>query len=333
MQTNASGDNLIMRKKMKIRSGPGKPIRERSKFNLDAIDIREVLDYCGIHYSESGKNVSRGWIGTQCPFPGCPDKSNHCGLSLTSPVVSCYACGNKGNYLTYLGVELGNFGQAIEILERFTPRELRLYKKEENEFNVIKVELPSQAVKEIPKAHADYIKSRGFDPEELTLMYDLYFCEYGKWADRIIAPIYKRNKLVTFTSIDINEDSDLRYKHLRKEESIIHTKNYLYGLEQCTGRTIAVVEGYFDKLRIGAGCVASFGTIITAHQKRLLANYDKSIIIFDGDEAGWVSGKKLADDMSSHQEVELITLEEGMDPDKLPHKDIKELQRILRTRW
>lgn len=306
----------------------------KTQLNLDAIDMREVLDHIGVPFSESGKNVSQGWVGVQCPFPGCGDHSNHLGICLTSPVVSCYNCGGKGNYLTYLGVELGNFGQAIEILQKFTPRELRIYKVEGNEYNVTQVDLPEEATKEILPWHAEYIISRGFDPEELTLMYDLYYCgPTGDWANRIIAPIYKRNRLITFTSIDIEEDSGLRYKHLAKEKSIIHCKNYLYGLEQATGRNIIVVEGYFDKLRIGPGCVCTFGTIITSYQKRLLANYSKSIILFDGDDPGWKSGKKLANDMSSHQEVELITLEEGMDPDKLPDEDITELQRMVKTRW
>ena len=322
-----------MKMKRQVQLRKERKSKGKTQLNFDAIDMREVLSHCGIDYTETGKNVSNGWIGTKCPFPGCNDHSNHLGICLTNPVVSCYKCGGKGNYLSYLGVELGNFGQAIDILQKFTPRELRLYKKEENEYNVVHVDLPEEAVKEIPKAHADYIKSRNFDPKELTLMYDLYFCEYGEWGDRIIAPIYNRNRLITFTSIDINEESDLRYKHLRKEDSIIHCKNYLYGLEQCTGRNIVVVEGYFDKLRIGPGCVCTFGTKVTAHQKRLLAKFDKSIILFDGDTDGWKSGKQLAHDMSSHQEVELITLDEGMDPDKLPEEDIKYLKRILRTRW
>lgn len=320
---------MRMKRQVQIR----KENKGRIKLNLDHIDIREVLDHCGIAYDESGKNVSNGWLGTRCPFPQCPDNSNHMGISLTSPVITCYACGNKGNYLTYLGIKLGDFNQAIDILNKFTPRELRIYKKEENEFNVVHVDLPEYAEKQIPESHARYIKSRGHDPEELTLMYDLYFCEYGKWQDRIIVPIYNRNRLITFTSVDINEESGLRYMHLKKEESIIHCKNYLYGLEQCTGRTVCVVEGYFDKLRIGTGCVCTFGTIITPHQKKLLTQFDKSIILFDGDDPGWKAGKQLAHDMSSHQEVELITLEEGMDPDKLPKEDIKQLKQMLRTRW
>jgi hypothetical protein len=312
-------------------------IRKNSKgkveLNLEAIDMREVLSECGIEYAETGKNISNGWIGTTCPFPGCGDESNHMGICLTSPVCTCFKCGGKGNYLTYLGIKLGNFGQAIDILEKNTPRELRLYRKEENEYNIVKVNLPEGATKIPSRIHTDYLKMRGFDPEALILMYDLHFCEYGEWADRIIVPIYQRNRLITFTSVDASEESDLRYKHLAKELSFIHCKNYLYGLEQCTGRNVIVVEGYFDKLRIGPGCVCTFGTKVTALQKKLLSKFSKSIILFDGDEAGWKNGEQLANDMSSHQEVELITLEEGMDPDKLPKEDIKELKRMLRTRW
>ena len=77
--------------------------KKRNKnLRLEYVDIRAVLDYIGVPYTETGKNVSAGWVGVQCPMPGCSDQSNHMGLNLTSPVCTCYHCGRKGNYLTYL---------------------------------------------------------------------------------------------------------------------------------------------------------------------------------------------------------------------------------------
>lgn len=308
--------------------------KRQEDVNLEFVDIRALLDHINVPYYESGKNVSTGWIGVNCPMPDCDDPSNHMGINLKSPVCTCYKCGKKGNYLTYLAAEVGNWGKAIELIKKFTPIELKMYQDPIEENNISYVNLPEEADKNPSKYQINYLKNRGFDPKELDILCDLYYCSpIGDWANRIIVPIYKRNKLVTFTSVDIAKDSKLRYKHLSKEKSIIHTKNNLYGIEQCTGRNIIVVEGFFDKLRIGAGCVCTFGTKVTPEQKRLLTKFSKVIVLFDGDKAGWINGRKLAVDISAFTEVELITLNEGIDPDDLSKEEIKQLQNIVKTRW
>jgi len=309
--------------------------KKKININLEFVDIKAVLNEIGISYSESGKNVSKGWIGVNCPFPGCGDHSNHLGINLHSPVVTCYNCGNKGNYLTYLAVELKSWDKAVKILQKHTPRELQKHSDLElPENKITHVNLPSEATKTPSKQMIDYLKSRKYpNHKELELMYDFYYCSSGKWVDRIIVPIYYRNRLVTFTSVDTNPESKLRYKHASINDSIIQCKHLLYGLEQVTGRSIMVVEGFFDKLRIGPGCVCSFGTMTTHEQKMLLIKFQKIYVVFDGDNPGKVNGRKLANDLSAYTEVELITLPEGIDPDKLPDADVKELRNMVKTKW
>ncbi len=306
----------------------------KNDLQLEFVDIRSVLDAVGVSYSESGKNVSNGWVGVQCPMPGCGDISNHMGINLGSPVISCYNCGTTGNYLTYLAAEVGSWGKAIDILKEHTPRELKVYSDIGQEGLVTHVDLPPEATKIPTKYHIQYLKGRGFDPKKLDVIYDLYYCgPSGDWANRIIAPIYSRNKLITFTSIDIAKDSYLRYKHLSKEKSIIHCKNHLYGIEQAVGRSVLTVEGYFDKLRIGPGCICTFGTQTTPQQLKLLSRFSKVFIAFDGDSPGRIAAKKLGYNLSAFTEVEIIHLPEGKDPDTLDPKDIKELQNMVKTKW
>ena len=76
-----------------------------------------------------------------------------------------------------------------------------------------------------------------------------------------------------------------------------------------------------------------FGTKTTPEQKLLLSKFNKVIIVFDGDEAGVINGKKLAQEMSAFTEVELIILQDGFDPDKLSKKDINELKQMIKIRW
>ena len=308
--------------------------KRQGRINLEFVDILAVLDEVGVHYSERGKNVSIGWVGVLCPMPGCGDRSTHMGICLKSPVIHCYHCGTTGNYLTYLAAYMHSWDDAIDMLKKHIPRELRAYHEEENTSNITHVDLPEEATKEALPQHIQYLENRGYDHKILETLYDFYYCgPVGDWANRILIPIYKNYKLITFTSIDVEEESGLRYKHLSKELSIIHCKDYLFGLEHATGRILCVVEGHFDKIKIGSNCVASLGTNVTSAQKKLMVGYDKVIIMFDGDEPGRKAGKKLAQDICAFTETELITLDEGMDPDKLPDKDIKEIQQLLRQRW
>jgi len=297
--------------------------RKYKNIQLDNIDIREILDDLEIEYFESGKNVSLGWIGVSCPF--CmDDESNHLGLCLKSPVISCFKCGKTGNYLTYLIEELQSFEKALDILHKHESRELKIPYQRSEQTRSIKVNIPDEAKSIIGNRHANYLKGRRFDPIYLTKKYNLHFCKSsGKWANRIIVPIYNRNKILTYTSIDISKDSKLRYKHLSKELSVVHVKELIYGTEFTNGVICCLVEGIFDKYRIGNGAVTGFGVTLTSKQKLILSKYSKVIIIFDSDQAGIEGANKLANELAPFVNVEILDLPEGTDPDTLSKEDLR----------
>jgi DNA primase len=66
-----------------------------------------------------------------------------------------------------------------------------------------------------------------------------------------------------------------------------------------------------------------FGTKVTAEQKKLLTTFKKVVIAFDGDAPGIENSDKLANDLCVFTDVELLTLPEGDDPDKLCKDDVK----------
>ncbi|MDP8268203.1 MAG: toprim domain-containing protein [Candidatus Tenebribacter davisii] len=304
----------------------GKP---KGKIQLEYIDIRSVLDEIGIDYRESGKNVGTGWIGVCCPFCG-NDHGYHLGICLKSPVISCLKCGKIGNILTYFIEELGSFQKAITILGDSVPRELRSFEAEERE-RAITVELPENAKKEISVYHESYLEGRGYDHKELTEKFNLHFVgpTGGEWRNRIIVPVIKRYKLITFTSVSISDDSNLRYKHLSEEKSVIPIKDYLLGLEFTDGNSCILVEGLFDMMRIGDGAVCGFGVKITSEQKRLLSKFQTVVIAFDGDSAGRTSSENLANDLAPFCDCKIVDLPDGKDPDNLSKGDIKYIRRLI----
>jgi DNA primase len=298
--------------------------RKKGKLHLDSIDIREVLDDLNIHYTEAGKNVSDGWIGVSCPF--CNDQSNHLGVNLIHKTVSCFKCGTSGTVIKYLAEELRSFNKAISVLGDAVPRELRSFDTQARERSV-KVELPKEAHRKITKYHAGYLVGRNFDPMEIGDLYNLHYCgPLGNWANRIIVPIVRQYRLVTFTSVDISDDTNIRYKHLGKEDSIIHAKEWLFGLEHTDGHSVIVVEGLFDMMRIGPGAVCTFGTKVTPEQIKLLSKFNVVKVLFDGDDAGRVNGDRLANNLAPFCDVRLFTMPEGDDPDKLSKDDIRQIK-------
>jgi len=147
--------------------------------DLSSVDIRALFNDLDISYSESGKNVSEGWIGVQCPF--CGDHSNHLGVNIDSKVISCFSCGTTGNVIKYLSEVFSSYHKAINIIKKNIPRELRevaTYTKEKREFK-----WPIHMTSEMPDQHYQYLKKRKFNPEELHKKYNLrYVGPIGNWV-------------------------------------------------------------------------------------------------------------------------------------------------------
>lgn len=299
-----------------------KPRSPRVNYNLEYVDIREVLDSENLDYRTSGKNISSGWIGVNCPF--CDDSGQHLGINLRAKTISCWKCGKIGTVLTYLSYELGSFNKALEVIKRFTPRELIHLEKDMERSGVSKVELPKNAKVGLSEFHKIYLRKRGFDPDILSDKYNLnHVGPVGDFANRIIVPVLRNSRLVTFTSIDISDKTSMRYRHLNDEQSIVPIKHLLFNSETSDKHNIFVVEGLMDCFRIGDGCIPTFGVKFTPEQKRLLVKYPYIKIIGDGDKDGWKFNVSLGNELAAFSSVSYFKLESGLDPDTLSTEEIK----------
>jgi len=306
-----------------------KPRSTHKKLHLENVDIRELLDSENIYYATSGKNVSAGWIGVTCPFPDCGDSTNHCGINIRSKTMSCWKCGRTGTVLTYLSAELNSFNKALEVIKRFTPRELIHLEQDIERSGVSKVELPKNCKPGLSEHHKIYLRKRGFDPDLLADKYNLnHVGPVGDFANRIIIPVMKNYRLVTFTSMDIADETLMRYKHLGDELSIIPIKHLLYNAETSDKHNIGVVEGLCDCWRMGDGFVPTWGVKFTSEQKRLLAKYPNIKIIGDGDKDGWKFNLDLGNELAAFSTLKYYRLEAGIDPDKLTEEEIKYIRNI-----
>lgn len=162
-----------------------------------------------------------------------------------------------------------------------------------------------------------YLINRGFPhPESTGLLYNLRYSisTNDGWGMRIIVPFFMNGELVSWIGRTIDPLQPLRYKNLKKEESVRHPKLCLFKYDTISSKQreynspiLYITEGVFDAMKIEAysSGVEVFATAImttsmTEEQIALLYDvahyYRKIIILLDkGAEAQALS---LADTLS-----------------------------------
>lgn len=295
--------------------------------NLYLFDSERYLDSKGISYSHSGKNVSSGWIGMECPF--CPDgdPSDHLGVDIHNGGISCWRCGTKGSILKLvMKLERCDFETGKKIVNKFS-HDLGQSLHDSIPEQRIDFSLPELTVDSLLPDHAEYLRLRNYDPVKLAHEYNLMSSDFtGDWKHRIIIPIYMRKKLVCFTSRDITGIARSPYVNCPNNRALIQAKNCLYNIDTVSSTAI-IVEGPADVWRIGSGCVALLGVKYTHAQLWLLRGIRRAFVMFDADKQD--KGEELASALSTFiHDVYNIQMKKD-DPGKLLETTVNELRREI----
>lgn len=293
------------------------------------MDIVSLFKDYGIKPSADSHHFSSEFLQTKCVF--CDDPSDHLGWHVSGEFVNCFRCG--GHSIEWALQKLLNLSreQVNVLMKQYEGRgsvAVRDKLNERKEAQAAEIKLPGYPFE---KQHKRYLEKREFDSEYIMKKYQLLGTGVGgEWKYRIIIPIYFRGKLVSFQGRDITDKQRLRYKSLEVEKSVMHYKHTLYGLDECTGDTIVVMEGPFDVWRWGDGAVATYGTAVTEWQVRLLSWYYKVFFLFDAEEEAQRLALKAARKLACMGvKVEVIDLEMGCDPAELTRSEVWELKKEL----
>ena len=290
-------------------------------------DAIQFLDDNNIQYDLEGKNVTEGWANIACPF--CQDNSNHGGFNLAVGYYNCWNCGH--HFLDQLVAELLTVlpYKAKQIVKQYSIDQQRELKKRTTK-RPEKIQLPTGTGK-MKRKHREYLEGRNFDPDKLEKEFDLQGTGHlGPYKFRIIAPIYYKNKLVSYQGRDITGKAENRYKACANEKEVIHHKDILYNLDNAKGDSVIIVEGLFDVWRIGSGGVATFGVNFNQKQIQILIKrYKQFFICFDNEPKANEQARKLAVMLSSlGKEVETVDFGENDFAD-LAQEDADYLKKIL----
>lgn len=300
--------------------------------NLQLFDIKSYLQSRGIKVHTSGKNLSEGWIGIQCPW--CQDKSNHMGINIRSKIYKCWVCKRKGPSTNIvMTTERCSEEDAQEIMEHFvdvsSPWMLKTIDKPKYTGPI----WPPGCTEKFPDPHLAYLRSRNFIPEVVIPKYKLKACyNIGEYKFRIIIPIIMDNRVVAFTSRSIDKNVELRYKTIRKEIALMQPDHWVYNIDSVKD-TVMIVEGPTDVWRLGDGVVSFLGTEGYNGQIYELKRrgIKKAIIMFDAEKQATDLAEKIGVNLDLLGiSTEIVYLMNG-DPAELSQEEGQNLkQEILR---
>lgn len=304
-----------------------KHVQHSARVDVRYLDAIAVLSEANIPYREQGKNIGQGWIGVNCPF--CHDTGYHMGIHLDSKSISCWKCGTTGNILKLMAAITGSFKDGLKLVEKLNVKTLYQKKEIKIKENNTEVQFPRGTRQGLGNVHKNYLKRvRHMNPDYLADTYNLYSTGGdSNMPYRIIVPVVYRYKLLTYTSISVEENPTFRYIHCSNEKSVVFIKHFLYNLESVKQK-VFVVEGIFDAWRMGEGAVCTFGVKPTEQQVQLLAGIPMVNIVFDGDAAGYIGARKLAEKLAAFTRVQIIELPKGTDPDTLTRKEINSIKEL-----
>jgi DNA primase len=307
------------------------------KTNLYHFDPLAYLQSRRVRYFTEGKNTQGGWVSLNCPF--CSDHSNHLGINLESKGISCFKCGESGKiFKLIMKLERCDFARALTIVSEFSrhtylppigqERDIRALSREYGK--TTKALRPESVRSELTKPVINYLRKRRYLPRKTFKKYKLgSFGPVGRYKYRLYIPIYLDGRLISFTTRDMTGKQKIPYLHLPRIRSAVFPKDTLYNIDNAREDTALVVEGPFDAWRFGDGAVATFGTIFTHSQVKLLSRFSRRFIMFDAEPEAQKLAEELAYTVAGDgKHTEIIKIPEG-DPDNITTNAVNYIKRQL----
>ncbi len=261
----------------------------------------------------SGRRINgRGWVRANCPMcvlvAGKQDRKQCLSLNTENGKWHCFRCSSRG--------KLNDVPEDIEQRSRVArgdttepPVEVIL----PDGFYPLWKE-PGLSAESLEPARA-YLRSRDVTLEVMRAA-NIGACVKGKFAGRIIIPMYKGDNLVGYVGRIWTKDGELKYRYAEgmQRADILYNHEVL---DVETDEPVIVVEGTFDCFPFWPDAVAVLGKPSEQQFALLAAAKRPVVVVMDGD--AWREGAALAMSLSRWGvRAGHIILEPGVDPDEVP---------------
>tara|TARA_R110000772_G_scaffold175964_1_gene287668 strand:+ start:20 stop:949 length:930 start_codon:yes stop_codon:yes gene_type:complete len=273
-----------------------------------------------------GKRTSKGNHSYNCPF--CNHHKPKLEVNFTDNKNGdnpwhCWACDKKGRKLRSLFKQIEVSPEYFSQLKKLVKSG---YEVEEVKTEEKILELPKEykniiGSKNIISKHASaYLKRRNISEDDI-LKYNIGYCEYGPYADRVVIPSYdSKGKLNYFTSRTFKEDTFQTYKNPDTSRNIIPFEMLINW-----DLPIILCEGPFDAIAIKRNAIPLLGKNIQSNlMKKLVSSKVKKIYIALDTDAFNQALKFCEELLNEGKEVYLVELP-GKDPSEMGFKEFTKL--------
>jgi DNA primase len=281
-------------------------------------------------YSLGLKKIRPSSNGFTCCCPFHDDKKPSFSIS-NEGLWICFACGEKGNLrqlLKKLGKLEGDYKDNLKIIELMMKQPEEKELKSDKEFYY----KPYKNIKDIPQ----YLLNR-LKPETIFFFRLGYNNEFKRLKNRIIIPVFYKEKLVAYNARSIDDNTIPKYINPLD----INIKDYLFNYDNIEkGKPVLIVEGAFNCMSAWEkgfkNTVATFGTSVSDKQIDLLTKLNPPyfIIGFDNDsnQAGNIAAEKLNNVLKDFYEVYRLILPVDRDINDISKEEfenaLKNIQKI-----
>lgn len=292
------------------------------------------------HYQIPGLRRQRDQLQGCCPIHhGQRDDSFR--AHLTKNVFQCFACQARGTVLDFVAAmeQCSIREAALRLQQWFGVRaESRLYlaaagsQKEELVRKEEGSNLPLRFVLTGMERDHPYLAQRGIDPATAAEFGVGFYSGPGLMSGRIVIPIRNpHGQLVAYAGRAL-DDRVPKYKlpaGFRKGLELFNLQRAM----AAGAKTVIVVEGYFDCMRVHqAGfpsVVALMGCSLSAAQEAGLRHFEQVVLMLDGDAAGRAASEALASRLRGWPSVQAIRVPDGSQPDQLSCSDIRQSLAVV----
>ena len=299
-----------------------------------AVRLEAVLH----HYQVPGLRRRRDQVEGRCPIHG-GEREDSFRASLSKNVFHCFSCQAQGNVLDFVAaMEKCSIREAACRLQRWFGvrasaepvqpmppgrRKVELVREKEGCNPPLRFVLTG-----VDPGH-HYLQRRGINRATAAEFGIGFYGGPGLMSGRIVIPIRNaQSQIVAYAGRAV--DGGLpKYKlpaGFRKGSELFN----LHRAAATSSKTVIVVEGYFDCLRVHqAGfpfVVALMGTSLSARQERVLTGrFERIVLMLDGDTAGRAGSRAINSKLSGKCTVAVANVPDGEQPDQLAPTAIQDL--------
>ena len=292
-----------------------------------AVSLAAVLAY----YRLPGLRQRRGQLHGRCPIHR-GQREDSFRANLRRNVFHCFACQAGGTVLDFVAaMERCSIREAALRLQQWfgasAPARAGAAKGERVREKEGRNPALRFALTGVDPAHP-YLVERGVDRATAVAFGWGFYAGPGLLSGRIVIPIANaRGQTVAYAGRAV-DGSLPKYKlpaGFRKSWELFN----LHRAVATGSRTVIVVEGYFDCLRVHqAGlpwAVALMGVSLSADQENaLLQRFGRVVLLLDGDAAGRAASRAIAARLAGRCSVSVVHVPDGSQPDQLSPEVIRQ---------